>query len=425
MKTVYTSLGFALTASAALLPRDQCCFSLTASGGKSGVLGQLGDGQNRVGQTGGLATQQATYCLSNGGLTDSNGRGCILTPPTTQFQCDVGATPTTGFAVNSKGDLTYNGNTQFFACATGDNGGYNIYTTTSSAQTGCVPVTLNTGGKCAAASASKPASSAPPASKPMSSAPAASKPMSSAPAASKPMSSAPPASMPASAQQASAPPAGAQTMTVYSTQYVTVSSCAASGAPPASTPAASKPASAQQSSASPASTAPASATNGKACPAALTGAYQTPHAIIPINKDQPSTSYGTQYNPDFSPSKSTIFTFDVPASYAGKQCSLVFLFPKKSDLQTSDFTTSGSGGLSFDLLKSPAPLSVSYATCPAVMSHLGDVPSAMPGNSYTVNSYACPAGTTQSVLVSSTGGLSLNFFEDWNPSPIGVFITAC
>lgn len=42
MKNVYTTLGFALGASAATLTaRDQCCFSLTATGGKSGVVGQV------------------------------------------------------------------------------------------------------------------------------------------------------------------------------------------------------------------------------------------------------------------------------------------------------------------------------------------------------------------------------------------------
>ncbi|KAH0019899.1 hypothetical protein KCU78_g6637, partial [Aureobasidium melanogenum] len=84
MKSVYSTLGFALGASAAILvARDQCCFSLTAAGGKTGAVGQLSDGQNRIGQTSGLVTGQATYCINNGGLTDKNGRGCILTSPTT------------------------------------------------------------------------------------------------------------------------------------------------------------------------------------------------------------------------------------------------------------------------------------------------------------------------------------------------------
>ena len=338
--------------------------------------------------------------------------------------------PTTGFAVNSNGDLTYNGNTQFYACATGDNGGYNIYTSVTSAQTGCVKIGLNTGGKCSGSngsgSSSAKQSSAPPASQPASSAPPASKPASSAPPASKPASSAPPASMPpASMPPASMPPAGPTT--VYKTTTVYVTSCPANCAsmPPASMPPASMPpASAPPASKPPASSAPpASSTgngngngnsgngNGKGCPTALTGAYQTPHAIIPVNKDQPSTSYGTQYFAYMSSSNSTIFNFDIPSSYAGKQCSVIFLFPKKSDLQTSDFTMSGSGGIKFDQLSSPAPLSVSYASCPAVKSNLGMVDNVTPGNSYMVSTGACQAGTTLSILASSTGGLSLSYFE--------------
>jgi hypothetical protein len=81
MHSKIAALALASGASAFVLPRgDGCCFEVTASGGKSGTVGQLGDGQNRVG--GGLAP--GTYCINNGGITDSNGRGCILTPPTTQ-----------------------------------------------------------------------------------------------------------------------------------------------------------------------------------------------------------------------------------------------------------------------------------------------------------------------------------------------------
>ncbi|KAK6000490.1 hypothetical protein QM012_003736 [Aureobasidium pullulans] len=490
MKTVYSTLGFALGASAAALaPRAQCCFSLTAAGGKSGVVGQLSDGQNRIGQTAGLATGQATYCLNNGGLTDENGRGCILTPPTTQLQCDVGASPTTGFAVNSNGDLTYNGNTQFYACATGDNGGYNIYYTTSSAESGCVKITLNTGGKCAAsgsgsssAASSKPASSAPASSKPASSAPASSKPASSAPASSapapskpassapapsapassasapsKPASSAPPASQPASPVPASsAPPAANTPTTVYMTSTVTVTDCSrctngagmpsapaskpassapAPSAPASSAPAPSKPASSAPAPSAPASSAPASKPASSApasgtvasnvCATTLTGAYQTPHAIIPVNKNSPSTSYGTQYDAYLSSSNSTVFNFDIPSSYAGKQCTVIFLLPNKSQLVTSDFTMSGSGGIKFDQLTSPAPLSVSYATCPAVKSELGMVNNVTPGNSYVVSSGACQAGSTISILASATGSLNLEYFQDWNPSAIGLYITSC
>lgn len=61
----------------ALVPRaNTCCFGLTASGGASGSVGQLSDGQNRIG--GGL--MPGSYCIdSMGGITDASGRGCILT----------------------------------------------------------------------------------------------------------------------------------------------------------------------------------------------------------------------------------------------------------------------------------------------------------------------------------------------------------
>ncbi|KAH0172218.1 hypothetical protein KCU67_g1822, partial [Aureobasidium melanogenum] len=579
MKSVYSTLGFALGASAAtLVARDQCCFSLTAAGGKTGAVGQLSDGQNRIGQTSGLATGSATYCINNGGLTDENGRGCILTPPTTQFQCDVGASPTTGFAVNSNGDLTYNGSTQFYACATGDNGGYNIYTTTTGAETGCVAITLSSGGKCAGSNgsgsssaasskpasssaasskpaSSAPASSAPASSKPASSAPASSAPASSAPASSKPASSAPASSAPASSKPASSAPVApassapasskpassapvapassapasskpassapvapvssapapsapaGNTVTVYSTSYVTVTNCAAgctpvasapasskpassapvapassgpasskpassapvapassapasskpassapvapassapassapasskpassapvapaSSAPVSSKPASSAPASSAPASSKPASSAPASGTSGNVCATTLTGAYQTPHAIIPVNKNSPSTSYGTQYDAYISSSNSTIFNFDIPSSYAGKQCTVIFLLPNKSQLATSDFSLSGAGGITFDQLTSPAPLSVTYATCPAVKTTLDTISSVTPGNSYVVSSGACQAGSTISILASATGSLNLEYFEDWNPSAIGLFITSC
>lgn len=71
----FAALSFVIGASALTVPRSTCSFELTASGGKSGTIGQLSDGQNRIG--GGLAA--STFSISNGGITDAAGRGCILT----------------------------------------------------------------------------------------------------------------------------------------------------------------------------------------------------------------------------------------------------------------------------------------------------------------------------------------------------------
>jgi hypothetical protein len=52
-----------------------CCFGLTASGGQNGTVGQLDDGQTRIG--GGLP--QAQFCMTGTSIKDSEGRGCIVT----------------------------------------------------------------------------------------------------------------------------------------------------------------------------------------------------------------------------------------------------------------------------------------------------------------------------------------------------------
>lgn len=114
MQFTLSVAALAATVSANVLqPRAPagCATQITVSGGVSGTLGQLSDGQNRIGPY-----PPATYYLSAGGFTDQSNRGCILTPPTTQFQCDVGARPTTGFAIGSSGAVTSNGSPTFYAC---------------------------------------------------------------------------------------------------------------------------------------------------------------------------------------------------------------------------------------------------------------------------------------------------------------------
>lgn len=77
MRNFITLAAFAAGSNALVSRTDSCCFSLTSSGGASGKLGQLGDGQNRIGDD---SLQPAQYCIdSNGAITDGKGRGCILT----------------------------------------------------------------------------------------------------------------------------------------------------------------------------------------------------------------------------------------------------------------------------------------------------------------------------------------------------------
>jgi Ubiquitin 3 binding protein But2 C-terminal domain len=309
----------------ALVVQDGGCnFKLAAVGDPSGQIAQLGDGQNRVGPS---DLPVATYTIGvDGGIFDQSGRGCILTIPTTQLQCDTGASPTTGFAIGCDGTLSYMGNFHFVACQTGSNG-WNIFTSAGIGQTGCANITLS---------------------------------------ADSCRSGCPSSSMPSPVPSSPSPP---------------------SLPPPPST-----------------------------CPVDLLGAFEFPHLIIPIGSTSPDSTYGTSYNGQVTKSDiQTIFNFDIPPSYTGKTCSLVFLFPRQDQLRTSAFTISGDGRISFASLKSVGNQGMTFNNAPAVANDF-DTFNFSPGNSYTVATFTCPAGTTQSYLMRSAGTDFL-YFQDYNPSP--------
>ncbi|KAI9732697.1 MAG: hypothetical protein M1818_007431 [Claussenomyces sp. TS43310] len=319
MKTFASLIALAAGSNALIAQRAApCCFGLSASGAVTGTVGQLSDGQNRVG--GGLSP--ASYCINtdNGGITDASGRGCILTPPTTQFQCDSGASPTTGFSVGCDGTVSYGGSTTFYECQTGDNGEVNIYTQPKGTQ--CAKITL------------------------------------------------------------------------------TADSCHTGC--PTPTPAPSTP----------------------TCPANLNGNYEYPHLIIPVDSSKPNTASGTSFNGEVTSTVSSIFNFDIPSSDSGKTCSLVFLFPEQSQLQTSSFTFSGNGGIDFSLLSGVATTSTTSSNAPSVKTDYG-VTTVSPGHSYNIATFACPANTAVSFELKASGDTSLNYFQDYNPSPIGLYITTC
>ncbi|KAK5710155.1 hypothetical protein LTR17_019098 [Elasticomyces elasticus] len=172
---------------------------------------------------------------------------------------------------------------------------------------------------------------------------------------------------------------------------------------------------------------PAPSANGTNCPTNLDGQYQFPHLLIPVNSETPNTAFGTQYNGVISSTVSSIFNFDVPSDYAGKTCSLVFLFPEKAALQTSAYTFNTQGGISVSELSSPATAKTTYATVPAVsVADFGSIASLKAGGKNVVASQKCAAGRTVSYRFKSTGGLDLKWFQDaQNPSPIGAYITVC
>ncbi|OQE46379.1 hypothetical protein PENCOP_c001G00901 [Penicillium coprophilum] len=642
MRNFIALAAFAAGTNALVGRTDSCCFHLTSSGGAAGKLGQLGDGQNRIGDN---TLQPAQYCIdSNGAITDSTGRGCILTPPTTQLQCDDGVSATPGFSVNSQGKLEYHGSPDFVACATGQNGGLNVYTTPNKLDvTGCVNIQMSAdtcsnsgagGGNGAPSVGATHPSSVPLAPAPQSSpagpgpgpdvggpgpvAPGAGGPGAGGPGAGGPGAGGPGAGGPGAGGPgaggpgaggpgaggpgaggpgaggpgtgggaggpgpgpgpAPGPATGIKTVTIT----VTDCSCPTSGPPgpapggggvvggagggpqpspsvpapsggasvkppgpqpapggggggasqPGASPSApapgggggasqpgasptapapsggagTKPSGTQtapgggggtspsapapggggggttQSGASPSVSAPggggatqpgasasvpatgggggggisisvppispsggprptgssnasvpassatsklsASGTSGGACPTDLSGNYEIPHLIIPVDSSSPSTTAGTGFNGTVSSTTSTLFNFDIPAADAGKTCSLIFLFPKLEDLETSSYSFSGDGKIDFAKLSSTADSSTNFGNMPSVSQDLGTI-TVNPGSSYLVSTFSCPAGQAVAYEMKNAGTTHFNFFEDWNPSPLGLYITTC
>ncbi|KKK19307.1 hypothetical protein AOCH_000614 [Aspergillus ochraceoroseus] len=488
MKNFATFAAFAAGANALVSRDNSCCFHITASGKTSGTVGQLGDGQNRIG--GGLP--EAQFCLdSNGGITDGSGRGCIITSPTTQFQCDLGATPETGFSISSSGELEFQGSSAFVACETGDNNELNIYTTESSDVTNCqdVKLTVDACAGTSSASSSAPVTSSSPAPQPSPSVPSvAPSPSTSVPATPGPecsgstscepttvtvlttvtvtscasgTGSVPPQTVPSESSTSGTapstsgtshpgsppgvPPQSSATQPSTTQSSATQSSATQSSAtqssatqssatqssatqPPAthSSPQTSGTSSTSQTSAGstvhPTSTATSSA--GASCPTNLSGEYEYPHLIIPIDSSSPNTAAGTSFNGTVSSTVSTIFNFDIPSSDSGKTCSLIFLFPKKEDLETSSYSFSGDGKVKFEALESPASSSTTFSNAPAVKQDYGEL-TISPGNSYLISSFACPAGQAIGFEMTNAGSTDLDFFQDYNPSPLGLYITVC
>lgn len=189
----------------------------------------------------------------------------------------------------------------------------------------------------------------------------------------------------------------------------------------------SKPAPAQPATSQNAGPAPAPSKDSPegACPADLSGAFEYPHLIIAVDKNSPTDAPGTSFNGTITSSISSIYNFDILPSDEGKQCTLVFLFPEQKDLVTSAYDVSGSGDLTVEGLEAPATEQTSYENKPQSSGHAGSAKDVKPGNSYTIATGKCAAGQRIGYEVSATGDLALEYFQDYNPSPIGLYITVC
>lgn len=196
------------------------------------------------------------------------------------------------------------------------------------------------------------------------------------------------------------------------------------GSTPGATPTGSSSGGGSGSSGAPSGPGQTGAPGGGSCPGELGSTYQYPHLIIPVDSSNADSAPGTSYFGEVSPTLSSAFNFDIPGSYSGKTCTVVFYFPEQSQLETSSYTFSGSGSIECVRLSGPVAQDTCYSNLPSVRQSYGTQTVAA-GNAYTITSFECPAGEAVAFKLSTAGSdTSFRYFQDYNPCPIGLFITA-
>ncbi|GME35616.1 Ubiquitin 3 binding protein But2 [Neofusicoccum parvum] len=464
MKTAAVAFGLALGANAAPRPSynpGECCFSINAWGaigtgkGFLGQVKQLPDGQLRIGQTN--LKNPSRFCLNryDYGLKDQNGFGCILAGSVKQFQCDHGKPSWAGWDVLCDGQVAIRGDKTFSMCPTGDFGGYNIYTRPIPFQGGCIDIILTADqGQCRATCNPQPPKRLPvptcqgPSCRPVS--PPVLPPIRQLPPPVVPQRvplkcTSPPCTPPV--PRVIPPKCTSSSCTPKCTSQSCTTSCTSASCTPKCTSVSCTPPVPQV--VQPKCTSPpctpqkpkkcscAHACNcevigycntpgcpnyrGKSkCPGELTGSWQFPHLIVPVNKNKPDYASGTSLFGTCSKTTVTYFNFDIPAHYQGKQCTLQFMFPQKSQLETSNFNIQGSGTVGGSWTK-PVNDSTNYNNRPEITKN--KIFHFQPGNNYVLDKVDCEVG----VMTYALGGSAdtyLHWFQDFNPCPIGLYITA-
>ncbi|KAI1806495.1 ubiquitin 3 binding protein But2 C-terminal domain-containing protein [Daldinia bambusicola] len=352
-----------------------CSFHLTMPNGHNGTVGQLADGQIRVGSdmTPSLFTWFGDY------FTDYRGRGCWWTPPSLVLQCDLNQAPNHGFVIGCYGGVSYQHHSLFYECQTGDGDEVNLYLEPNGAD--CSSIALRADScrpACASASFSSRHSTATTATT-------------------------------------------ARTAGASSTSTVTPLHASASHT-------------LQTSSHSGTATTSSSASTSKPTPPSRScedPVFERPDEVILVDKGKPDTANGLNPNMivQLTPNVSAIFVFDFNSSDSNKQCSLVFDLPSIQDQQHPLYTLNGTGLVSFALLEDPPddPANTTYNNAPPVAMPLEAV-NLEPGISAQPLEFPCP-GEDGHVVVAMRdrpgSGVYLHYLEGRSEVPVGLYLLKC
>ncbi|OJD36808.1 gpi anchored cell wall protein [Diplodia corticola] len=464
MKSAIIAIGLALGVSAAPASSIEsvnrgCCFGIDAYGvqgtvseGYWGKIQQISDGQLRIGQSN--IEKESNFCLNDKyGLYDQKHFGCILAGWEEQFQCDSGKMSWSNWHIGYEGIVTIQGSASWWACPTGDHNGYNIYKKPLPGQRYCSQVAL-VADECHAVEDSVSAPTHPDGPEDAPTDEEGPKdddtdkevlkdddtdkegPKDDGTDEKGPKDDDTDEEGPEDDDTDEKGPKdddtdedGPEDDDTHEdgpeddhTHPVGPEDAPADedGLEDAHTPGTTLSDTTFQSSRQDCTESGSCSGSRSSCPDELSGDWQFPHLIIPVDADKPDFAPGTSLFGTVSNSTKSYFNFDIPSEYEGKTCTVKFLFPQQEQLETSSFELKGSGKVMVGWTKEVSN-STSFKIAPKCPKQVTGTFS--PGHSYQLGEAECEPGV-MGFVIQGASDTYFRWFQDFNPCPIGLYLTA-
>ncbi|KAI1423187.1 ubiquitin 3 binding protein But2 C-terminal domain-containing protein [Xylaria sp. FL1777] len=388
-----------------------CGFHLSCSGAFNGSIGQKSSGQARASSD---VSPASWFTWFGDAFADQAGSGCWWTPPTFTLQCDKNQPPDHGFQIGCDGSLSFNGQSVFYECPTGQGDEVNIYLRPNGDQCheitiqadSCAPSTCPGGGvgpgggggvgpfpgvtnsptSSSSSRATTPSSTTTLATTTSSS---SSGNLSSTPA----VSPSTPATSPSSTSQGPPTPSPFTTGGEQTTKTSITSTSTITTTLPAPSPSSS-------------------------C------VEVGPEQIILTDLGSPDTAYGGNdaQHIQVSPNASSIFNFRFDDADVGKMCQLSFRL--LSTPPQPAFNLTGTGITAFAALEGWADANTTYNSMPRVVQPIGDI-MLRAGLNTAFPPFPCPGASTRSAVLLSEGPLADTCLDCAQGGGIGMFLTKC
>lgn len=165
-----------------------------------------------------------------------------------------------------------------------------------------------------------------------------------------------------------------------------------------------------------------------ACPTNLADTlFKSPTLLVSISSESNTKAYGAAKNISITPTRSTVFNFNIPSTkpYKDKECALLLLLPE-IDYLSIDYKEGQIPGLQFYEVGGPVNEHTTFDTLPVspLMVSKTFPNEIRSGKNNFITSLACRSGL-MSIVISSRGGLSVGVRQEGVPNESGLYLVPC